>query len=216
MSMIKDLFDQFDDTKMSTSSGLLKIPDGSVVFHPTFFSQTQSDYFYENLLRDIEWKQDQIKYFGTLIDLPRLTAWYGDPGVSYTYSGIHVKSIPWTALLLKIKKSIESFSGNVFNSVLLNLYRNGRDGVAWHSDDEPELGVNPTIGSVSFGATRQFQLKHKERPQHRVKLNLTHGSYLLMSGVTQHKWVHQIPKTSRACKSRINLTFRMVHPHHDL
>src|SRR5262249_24736355 len=152
--------------------------------------------FLQKLMETINWKQEKIKLYGKPIDLPRLTAWYGDEGKSYTYSGIKVDPEPWTADLLDIKQEIETVSGTSFNSVLLNLYRGELNSVAWHSDDEPELGTNPVIGSVSFGATRSFQLRHKQNKKLRVNINLTHGSYLLMKGPTQHCWQHQVPKAS--------------------
>jgi alkylated DNA repair dioxygenase AlkB len=142
-------------------------------------------------------------------DLPRLTAWYGDPAKTYVYSGITVRSLEWIAPLLEIKRRIEGVSDYSFNSVLLNRYRNGSDSVSWHADDEPELGQNPLIGSVSFGEARSFQMKHKFLDEKR-KIILEHGSYLLMKGSTQHYWLHQIPKSKRALGERINLTFRDI------
>jgi len=188
----------------------LIMPDADVIFYRSFFSRSQSDAFYEALLNATKWKQEKTKLYGKPIDLPRLTAWYGDPGKSYSYSGITADPEPWTPTLLAIKQEIETVSGACFNSVLLNLYRGGRDSVAWHSDDESELGTNPAIGSVSFGATRTFQLRHKKDKELRVKIDLTHGSYLLMRGPTQHHWQHQVPKSAAACGPRINLTFRII------
>ncbi len=188
----------------------LEIADASIEFYPEFFSRSQSDAYFKYLLATANWKQEQIKWYGKQVDLPRLTAWYGNKGKSYTYSGIHVQAEPWLPELLEIKQQIEAVSDVEFNSVLLNLYRNERDSVAWHSDDEPELGSNPTIGSVSFGEARTFQFRHKKYDSLRAKLTLSHGSYLLMKGPTQHCWQHQIPKASRLCGPRINLTFRSI------
>jgi alkylated DNA repair dioxygenase AlkB len=188
----------------------LDMPDAEVFFYPTFFPRAQSDTLYQQLLDTTNWKQEKIKLYGKPIDLPRLTAWYGDAGKSYSYSGITVDLDPWTPALLAIKREIEAVSGVTFNSVLLNLYRGERDSVSWHSDDEPELGTNPVIGSVSFGETRTFQFRHKRDKEQRVKLDLTHGSYLLMAGATQHHWLHQVPKAADARDSRINLTFRII------
>ncbi len=185
--------------------------DGEIVFYPEFFTSEESDRFYLELDRDTQWKQDSIKIFGRSILLPRLTAWYGDSGKSYTYSGIAMHPTPWTKTLLEIKSRIEEVAGIQFNSVLLNKYRTGKDSVAWHSDDEVELGLNPIIGSVSFGGTRRFVLKHKERKEvEKISIDLTHGSFLLMRGNTQDSWQHQIPKTAKAVESRINLTFRVI------
>src|SRR5205085_1550841 len=141
--------------------------------------------------------------------LPRLTAWYGDAGKSYTYSHIAMKSEPWTPILLYIKNRIEEVVEVSFNSVLLNLYRSGKDSVSWHQDNERELGENPVIGSVSFGGIRRFQFRHRlKKDIGKVDLNLTPGSLLIMKGTTQQCWQHQIPKTSKPVLPRINLTFR--------
>jgi alkylated DNA repair dioxygenase AlkB len=185
--------------------------DGDVVLYRQFFGVERSDRYFTNLLNEISWRQDQIRIFDRFIPLPRLTAWYGNPGQVYAYSGIQMDPLPWTPTLLDIKSRIEALAEVEFNSVLLNLYRCGRDSVAWHSDDEPELGQNPLIGSVSFGATRRFSFKHKfDKPQKPIQLDLTHGSFLLMRGTTQHYWLHQIPKTKKPISERINLTFRVI------
>ena len=139
-----------------------------------------------------------------------MTAWYGDAGKTYCYSGITVEPIPWTPLLLSIKTRVEAVANTTFNSVLLNYYRGEQDSVSWHSDDEPELGQNPVIASVSFGATRKFQFKHKTNPDLRAAIDLTPGSLLIMAGATQHFWKHQIPKTTKPVGARINLTFRVI------
>lgn len=190
---------------------MIKFPllDAEIYLYEDFFTKQESEDFFLDLKENISWQQRQIKFWGKLLDEPRLTAWYGDDDASYSYSGIHLKPIPWTNTLLTIKQKIENFTQEKFNSVLLNLYRNGYDSMGWHSDDERELGQNPIIGSISFGATRKFQLKHK-------KLNLSQdielnsGSFLLMKGSTQHFWKHQIPKTKKLCSQRINLTFRFI------
>lgn len=187
------------------------MPDGDVLFFEHFFDGKESDYFYRTFQSAIQWQQDKIKLYGKTFDLPRLTAWYGDPGKSYTYSGIPMRPHVWTPDLLEIKKRIEQEAGVEFSSVLLNLYRTGQDSVNWHCDNEKELGANPVIGSVSFGETRTFQMRHLKRKELRkVDIPLAHGSFLLMKGATQHYWEHQIAKTSRAVKPRINLTFRVI------
>uniref|UniRef100_B8HW11 2OG-Fe(II) oxygenase n=1 Tax=Cyanothece sp. (strain PCC 7425 / ATCC 29141) TaxID=395961 RepID=B8HW11_CYAP4 len=185
---------------------------GELVYYPHFFSLAESDRYLEQLTSEIDWRHEPIKVYGREILQPRLTAWYGDAGKSYTYSGINMQPQPWTAALLTIKQEIETIAGVIFNSVLLTLYRDGQDSMGWHSDDEPELGTNPIIASVSFGATRKFQLRHKSRKDlDKVVINLSHGSFLLMAGITQHHWQHQIPKTTKVTNPRINLTFRIVH-----
>lgn len=189
----------------------LSMPDATVIFYRNFFAEEENDKFFQQLSQEIKWQQDKIKYYGKEIDLPRLTAWYGDAGKSYTYSHIAMKSEPWTPLLLDIKNQIEEVAKVNFNSVLLNLYRSGKDGVSWHQDNEPELGSSPVIGSVSFGETRRFQFRHKFKKElSKVDLNLTPGSLLLMKGTTQQFWQHQIPKTSKSILPRINLTFRVI------
>jgi alkylated DNA repair dioxygenase AlkB len=188
----------------------LPLPEAEVLFYPAFFSPAESDALLEELTRDIAWKQETIRIMGSDVLTPRLTAWYGDAGKSYTWSGMTQHPHPWTPALLRMKERVEAAAAVRFNSVLLNLYRDGRDSVGWHSDDEPELGENPVIASVSLGAARSFQLKHKHDPDLRHKIELTHGSLLLMRGTTQHFWKHQIPKTAKPCDPRINLTFRII------
>lgn len=204
-------FDFIDEEKNESKLvEILEIPDAEVTFHRKFFEKKESDDFFETLLNEIDWRQDKMKMYGKEINLPRKTAWYGDENKSYTFSGIHLEPKPWTPTLLKIKKRIEEIAQVDFNSVLLNLYRDGKDGISWHTDAEPELGKNPVIGSVSFGATRKFMLRHKENKDLKEEIELTHGSFLLMAGQTQHFWQHQIPKTSKKIDSRINLTFRVI------
>lgn len=200
---------------MSTDSPLavpekLPMPDAEVLLYPGFFGSEESEALFAILTNDIHWKQEEARFGGKHVPLPRLTAWYGDPGKRYSYSGITVAPEPWTPLLTGIKERVEAAAEYRFNTVLLNFYRNERDSVAWHSDDEPELGTNPVIASVSFGATRTFQFKHKTNPDLRQSVELTTGSLLLMRGPTQHFWKHQIPKTKKAIGPRINLTFRVI------
>lgn len=189
----------------------IEFPDADILFYPDFFRPEESDVLFENLLNHIAWKQEQIKLFGKVFEQPRLTAWYGDGGKSYTYSGIKLLPNRWTPELLQIKERIEKALHDNFNSVLLNLYRDGQDGMSWHRDDEPDLGINPVIASVSFGAARRFQLKHKYRKElKKVDVDLTHGSLLVMAGTTQHFCLHKIVKSSKTISSRINLTFRKI------
>ena len=200
----------FEDSESVKSYGKNILPkDGEVLFFPGFFNRADSDRLFQSLMNTVQWQQDQIKFYGKMIDLPRLTAWYGENDLPYTYSGIPMKPLPWIRDLLEIKNKIEQEAKVNFTSVLLNLYRTGKDSVAWHCDDEKELGINPIIGSVSLGAARVFKFRHLEE---RIveKVELTHGSFVLMKGETQHKWEHEIPKTDKKILPRINLTFRVI------
>ena len=175
------------------------------------FSPQDSAHLAEKLDQEIQWRQDHIRIFGKTMALPRLTAWHGDPGKGYCYSGISMSPKPWTEALLGIKAKAETAAGTRFNSVLLNKYLDGRDSMGWHSDDEPELGPDPVIASVSFGATRRIVLKHKfDKTLETISTDLTDGSLLLMQGAAQRVWLHQVPKTRKAVGMRINLTFRTI------
>jgi alkylated DNA repair dioxygenase AlkB len=189
----------------------LDMPDADVIFCPEFFSAEEADALFEALKIGIEWRQKSIKLFGKEVAMPRLTAWYGNPGAVYTYSGLTETPLMWTPELLQIRDRVNEAAGVGFNSVLLNYYRTGADSMSWHSDDEPELGRNPVIASVTFGAPRKFRFKHKSDPALRAEVELTHGSLLLMRGPTQRHWKHQLPKTTRPLGARINLTFRVIH-----
>jgi alkylated DNA repair dioxygenase AlkB len=193
-----------------TNAEVLTMPDAEVTLYRGFFTPTESDTLFQELSNQINWKQESAVFPGGKVPLPRLTAWYSDEGKSYSYSGITVHPNSWTPTLLAIKERVESAAGVQFNSVLLNFYRNEQDSVGWHSDDEPELGTNPVIASVSFGAERAFQFKHKQDTELRQSVELSHGSLLLMAGPTQHHWKHQIPKTKKPHGPRINLTFRII------
>ena len=188
----------------------LNLPDADVVYYPHFFSEKKADRYFETLLNETNWQQDDITVFGKTYQQPRLTALYGENGKSYTYSGITMKPLPFTSLLKEIKDSIETITKETFTTVLLNLYRNGQDSNGWHSDDEKELGKNPVIASVSFGAERVFHLKHKADKNLKKSIQLQHGSLLTMKGSTQEKWKHQLPKTKKVDSPRINLTFRAI------
>ncbi len=189
----------------------LTMHDAQVAFFPEFFQPNESDRFFQELFNQTSWRQEKIRVYGKQLDLPRLTAWYGDPGKAYSYSGISMLPDPWTNNLLKIKQRVDAAAGVRFNSVLLSLYRTGEDSLSWHQDDERELGEDPVIASVSFGGTRSFQFKHKARKDlSKVSIDLTHGSLLIMKGPTQRFWVHQVPKTAKPVPPRINLTFRVI------
>lgn len=210
MSQI-DLFGNTDMPKDSNSirQGVNLIENGEFIFYPNFFSKSESDQFLKNLRNNILWKQESMNMYGKKIDFPRLTAWYGENDKPYSFSGITLQPLPWSSDILSIKNKIEPVSKTVFNSVLLNLYRDGSDSISWHTDAEKELGSNPVIASVNFGATRKFQLRHINTKE-KIEVELSHGSLLIMQGELQHFWQHQVPKTSKPVGERINLTFRVI------
>ena len=182
-------------------------------YHPLLFDSQEQSLLMNALQEEIPWKQEHIKLFGKTHPTPRLTAWHGDTHCVYKYSGVVNQPFPWTPSLLTIKTRIESLSnGATFNCVLLNFYRDGSDKMGWHSDDEKELGPNPSIASVSFGATRRFDFKHKTEAHNKFSIHLESGSLLLMQGDMQHHWLHQIPAQKRIQEPRINLTFRYIPP----
>lgn len=187
----------------------LSLPDADVWYTPDFFTLEESDRFFSELQEKINWKQEKIKLFGKEQLMPRLTAWYGDK--AYTYSGLVNEPQPWIPVLLEIRQRITNATGETFNSVLLNLYRSGQDSMGWHADDEKELGPEPCIASVSFGAERRFGFKHRYNKALKNKyLTLQNGSLLVMQGATQHYWYHGLPKTAKPGGIRINLTFRDI------
>lgn len=188
---------------------LTKIQNGEYIYIPFFFSNSEADIYFQKLYDKIDWKQEEMIVYGKSVKFPRLTAWYGNNDKPYTFSGITLNPKPWTSELIEIKKNIETKYLLSFNSVLLNLYRNGKDSISWHTDAEKELGENPVIASVNFGATRIFQLRHRTTKQ-KIELKLTHGSLLIMLGEIQHFWQHQVPKTNTETGKRINLTFRQI------
>ncbi|UFH35659.1 alpha-ketoglutarate-dependent dioxygenase AlkB family protein [Flavobacterium acetivorans] len=188
----------------------LHLPDAEIMYYPAFFDKKEADEIYEELMNSIPWQQDEITIYGKNHLQPRLTALYGNEGKSYSYSNIKMEPHPWNLLLQKIKLKIESTTGTTFTTVLLNHYRDGKDSNGWHADNEKELGINPVIASLSFGAERNFQLKHNSNKELRKSIILEHGSLLLMKGSTQHFWKHQIPKTAKPIGPRINLTFRFI------
>jgi alkylated DNA repair dioxygenase AlkB len=187
------------------------LPPELLEYHAGFFNVTESEAFLDTFVNTISWVQEDIQLYGKLMKTPRLTAWHGDRDKEYIYSGIKHYPNPWTKELLQIKEKIEPVAGVKFNSVLLNYYRDANDSVAWHSDDEHELGVNPVIASVSFGQVRRFDIKHKQDRGRKYSIYLENGSLLIMKGDLQHHWVHQIPKSTKPLKARVNLTFRVIH-----
>lgn len=206
-----DIFGHIDNKELATKneSGLISIPNGEYIYLPNFFKKPESDNYFQVLKDNILWKQESMNMYGKQVMFPRLTAWYGDNDKPYSFSGITLKPHSWSKELLEIKNKIEPIANTHFNSVLLNQYRNGNDSISWHTDAEKELGLNPIIGSVNFGATRKFQLRHIETKE-KIEIELTHGSLLIMQGELQHFWQHQVPKTAKKVNERINLTFRVI------
>ncbi|MFN4290303.1 MAG: alpha-ketoglutarate-dependent dioxygenase AlkB family protein [Permianibacter sp.] len=164
------------------------------------------------LRQSLAWQQKPIVIFGRDVMQPRLTAWYGDPDCAYVYSGKRNDPLPWTPLLAELRVAVETVTGARFNSVLANCYRNGQDSMGWHSDDEPELGPDPSIASLSFGAARRFCLQHRKQKALRLDLLLQDGDLLLMAGATQANYRHALPKTAKPVGERLNFTFRWIYP----
>ena len=185
----------------------IPIADGELAWLAQLPLAYPNDVVFARLLAETPWRAETVVVFGKRHLQPRLTAWYGD--ASYTYSGLRLEPLPWTPLLLELRAAVEAACGQRFNSVLLNLYRNERDSMGMHSDDEPELGPGPVIASLSFGSTRTLILRHKRNKQ-TLRLPLTDGSLLRMAGATQENWLHGINKSTRSLGARINLTFRYV------
>jgi len=193
-------------------ASLINLPDGQLRYFPHLFPESEADRLMASLQAEIPWEQSDIWIAGQRRKIPRLNAWYGDAGADYSYSGRLFRALSWLPDLKTIKQQVESACGTVFNSALVNLYRDGSDSVDWHSDDEPELGSNPIIASVSLGAVRRFQIKHKSRREVGLRdLDLGHGSLLVMEGEFQHHWRHRLPKMPGVNKARLNITFRRVH-----
>jgi alkylated DNA repair dioxygenase AlkB len=195
----------------STEKKVLKLPNAEVVYIPNFYSIEKANFYFKYLKENIEWQQDLITIFGKTYKQPRLTALYANNDHSYSYSNITMFPKILTEELLEIKLDIEDKVHYEFSTILLNLYRNGNDSNGWHADNEKELGENPVIASLSFGASRIFHFKHRKLTDQKFKLILEHGSLLLMKGEMQHFWLHQIPKTKREIGERINLTFRTIN-----
>jgi alkylated DNA repair dioxygenase AlkB len=184
----------------------IDILDGGTVFYDaSFYRQDEADALFERLQAETPWQQERSR----MGPFPRLTAWYADAGLTYSYSGVTHQALAWTATLAEVRGQVEEAAAAPFNSVLLNFYRDGKDSIGFHTDAEPELGVNPVIASISLGAVRQFVMKHIKTGE-KLKFDLAHGSLLVMGGACQHHWVHAVPKTAAAVGPRINLTFRQI------
>jgi len=186
------------------------LPKGGIVnYYGRIFPEKEATCFLGKLLSTIEWKNDEAKIFGRHIITKRKVAWYGDKNYSYTYSKTTKNALAWTKELLDLKKKVEALTGAIFNSCLLNLYHNGDEGMAWHSDDEKALSENSPIASLTFGAERKFKFKHKQTGE-TISLILESGSLLVMKGETQTHWLHRLPKTKTVTQPRVNLTFRTM------
>jgi alkylated DNA repair dioxygenase AlkB len=207
--------DLFSQEGLDKKFEVLSLEDGEILFMKNFFDLSEAQNLFEILQKTINWRQEHIKMYGKTHLVPRKTAWYGEDGLNYSYSRIICYPEKWTDELNFIKSEIEKLiPSEKFTSVLLNLYNDGNDKMGWHADDEKELGINPTIASVSFGATRRFDIKHKEIPGMQYQFELTSGSLLIMRGALQHHWIHQIPAQKKVTKPRINLTFRTIKKPH--
>ena len=182
---------------------------GTVHYYGKLLNLKEADHYFERLMESIEWKNDQAKIFGKLITTKRKIAWYAGENFTYTYSNITKNALPWTPELLELKKMVEQKTGETFNSCLLNLYHNGEEGMAWHSDGEKDLKHHGAIGSLSLGAERKFAFKHKETKE-KIDIFLEHGSLLVMKGETQTNWLHRLPPTKLVKRARVNLTFRTI------
>jgi len=199
--------DLFDNEKQESKNLLPK--DGVVNYYGKIMSQTVANQYMDNLMNNIDWKNDVAILFGKKIITKRKVAWYGDEAFAYSYSNTTKLALPWTSELVALKLLTEARTGETFNSCLLNLYHSGDEGMAWHSDAEKDLKKNGAIASVSFGATRKFAFKHKYTKE-TVSLVLEHGSILVMKDTTQSYWLHRLPPTTLITKPRINLTFRTI------
>jgi alkylated DNA repair dioxygenase AlkB len=187
----------------------IALAGAELTYYPNFISQQQA--LFEQLVAELCWEQSEITMYGKPVKIPRLNAWYGDSGASYSYSGLKLQPLSWTQSLAALREALQQLLNTPFNSVLANYYRNGHDSVAWHSDDEPELGRAPTIASISLGCSRRFAFKARTpKAKTALTVELEGGSLLVMAGDTQHNYYHQIPKSSKVNEGRINLTFRQI------
>ena len=206
-----DLFSSNHQPSAKTLPAWQELSPGQVRHVPQAFAKTRADEVLKALLRDVSWRQDHMRLYGKQVALPRLSAWYGDLGMRYTYSGIALEPTTWTPLLLELKARVEAAAETTFNSVLLNRYRSGADYIGWHTDAERSLGEDPIIGSVNFGAERRFLLRRRSDHSSKYAYALGHGSILVMGRGVQQRWQHAVPKTAKRIGERINLTFRTIN-----
>ncbi|MBD9357699.1 alpha-ketoglutarate-dependent dioxygenase AlkB family protein [Methylomonas albis] len=183
--------------------------DGELFLLPAFYPLVVADKYLQKLMQNLAWQTEQIHLYGRWVPVPRLMAWYGDPDADYRYSGVDHQPLPWTTDLQPLRSDAEAVCQQPFNSVLANLYRNGRDSMGCHADNEKELGPNPLIASLSFGETRLLRFRHAHS-RTTVEIELSHGDLLIMAGELQHHWRHELPKTRQVKQARINLTFRRI------
>lgn len=202
-------FNLFDVESQEKRPIDLKLPDANVLYYPQWCSIEQASAYMNELTSSLTWQQDSIVMFGKQVKIPRLQAWYGEKESHYSYSGLSLSPRPWTPLLKTLNTRCSEMAGVPFNSVLANWYRDGNDSMSLHADDEPELGVNPIIASLTFGEARPFVFKHKANGT-RYTHRLEHGSLLIMREGTQQHYLHGIAKTTKAIGDRINLTFRYL------
>lgn len=188
----------------------IELPEADLAFAPEWLPRVQADALFATLGAAIPWEVHRLRLFGREVESPRLSIWIGDPGAAYAYSGTRFQPRPWPAALLPVRARLLAELGVDFNSVLANLYRDGRDCMGWHGDDEAELGPRPVIASLSLGAARRFVLKQRNGAGGKLELPLPHGSLLLMRGDTQRCYRHALPRTARPVGPRINLTFRRI------
>lgn len=188
----------------------LDLPPAKANFYPNFLSKEQADFLFKNLINNVDWNQEHINFMGKISPIPRLTYWYSKENKEYVYSGIKVVPVPYPEIIKRLNRLVEEKTGYEFNSVLLNLYRNGEDKVSWHADDEKSLGNEINIASISIGAEREFQFKSKHNSNEKKEIMLTHGSLLVMHNPIQEHWLHQIPIRKKIKEPRINLTFRYI------
>jgi alkylated DNA repair dioxygenase AlkB len=198
------------NNNLPSLSWQLDLPDARLRYYQNLFSEKVSNVYFNTFFEQIPWQQDDVKVFGKVYAQPRLTSLHSNSLNTYTYSGLTLRPQPMTDELLELLEQIQKVSQHDFNCVLLNLYRDGTDSNGWHADNEKELGKHPQIASFSFGATRFFHFKHRKIKSERYKIELQHGSLLLMEGAMQEHWLHQIPKTKKPLQPRINLTFRNI------
>jgi alkylated DNA repair dioxygenase AlkB len=203
--MQQSLFEsQHDNTPLQ-----LDMPDANLKYYPNFIPPAEAATIMCSLQQHIDWRQEQITLYGKTFDVPRLQAWYGDKNAHYRYSNLSMQPLPWSPMLLELKQKCENTSNGCFNSVLANLYRHGQDGMGRHADNEPELGQQPVIASLSFGEIRNLDFYHN-KTKNKFRIALYSGSLLVMRGDTQINWQHSIAKTKKKLAARINLTFRYI------
>ena len=188
----------------------LDLPGAEIELHQQIWSRSQGDTLCGLLIKELNWRQDKISMFGQTHDVPRLNAWYGDADCSYSWSGITMTPNPWNSTLRDIREKVNGVASEQFNSVLANFYRDGNDKGDWHADDEEVLGQAPVIASVSLGATRKFRIRRKDRSEKATDIFLRSGDVLVMRGLTQLLWEHEVPRSKKVKEPRVNLTFRKV------